>query len=126
MELEGKVAVVTGAAQGIGADTVRRFAAEGARVVAVDLQEEKVAGIEKEGGRGVFGVKADMGDTGGIDSAFEEAVERFGGVDILVNCAVIRASGPLDSLEEEIADLAISVGLKGYLFFAQRPARGAL
>ncbi len=123
MELEGKVAMVTGAAQGIGADTARRFAAEGARVVAVDLQEEKPAGIEKEGGEGVFGVKADMGDTEGIDRAFEEAVERFGGVDILVNCAVIRASGPLDSLEEEIADLTISVGLKGYIFCAQRAAR---
>ena len=76
MDLEGKVAVVTGAAQGIGADTARRFAAEGARVVAVDLQEEKLAGIEKEGGERVFGVKADMGDTGGINRAFEEAVGR--------------------------------------------------
>lgn len=123
MELEGKVALITGGAQGIGAETARRFCTEGAKVAAVDLQEEKLASLEKEGGGSIFGIKADVGSGRGITRAFDDAVERFGGVDLLVNCAVVRANIALDTIDEETADLALSVGLKGYILTSQRAAR---
>ncbi len=112
MKLENKVAVVTGAGRGIGKAIATRLAEEGARVVVNDIEPafaEHLAEKFKEMGRESLASKADVSNQQEVEQMFKQARRRFGGVDILVNCAVIRASGPLDSLEEEIADLAISV-----------------
>ncbi len=90
--IEGKVAVVTGAAQGIGRDYARALAAEGAAVVCADVKEER--GIEtaeiitKAGGRAIF-VRADVTDEASLFAMADRAVKEFGSLDILVNNAGI-------------------------------------
>jgi NAD(P)-dependent dehydrogenase (short-subunit alcohol dehydrogenase family) len=79
--LEGKVCVITGAASGIGAESARRFAAEGARVVGVDLAE---------GSEGELGIVADVTDEDQVRGMYERAHEEFGKVDVLFNNAGIN------------------------------------
>jgi len=85
--LEGKVAVITGAAGGIGKASAVRFAAEGAHVVAADLSAgavDEVAGLV-----GGIGVLVDVTDAEGVRSMYQRAVDEFGGIDILFNNAGI-------------------------------------
>jgi NAD(P)-dependent dehydrogenase (short-subunit alcohol dehydrogenase family) len=85
--LEGKVAVVTGAASGIGAASARRFAAEGAKVVAVDLDSSRGKAIAGEVG-GLF-VEADVTDASAVRAMYDEAAETYGGIDVCFNNAGI-------------------------------------
>jgi NAD(P)-dependent dehydrogenase (short-subunit alcohol dehydrogenase family) len=89
MRLEGKVALVTGAAQGIGHAIARGLADEGARVVVADLQRATDAARAFPGG---VGVEVDVSDEGAVARMVEEVVDRCGGVDILVNNAGLYAS----------------------------------
>ncbi len=91
MRFEGKAAIVTGAANGIGEATVVRLAAEGARVTAVDIAErgeEVVARIRRSGGEAEF-VRVDLAEEESASSAVEAAVGRWGRLDVLVNDAAI-------------------------------------
>jgi NAD(P)-dependent dehydrogenase (short-subunit alcohol dehydrogenase family) len=87
--LEGKVAVVTGAAQGIGNAIARGLAAEGARIVVVDLERAEEAAAEFEEG---VGLSADVADEGQVEGMTQDVVERCGSIDILVNNAGLYAS----------------------------------
>lgn len=100
---EGKVALVTAAAQGIGSAVARRLADEGASVVLTDLQEEKVAEVAKEIGSNAVGLKADVTSRDDVDAAVAAAVERFGRLDVVVNNAggCIVRSVPEDATDEE-------------------------
>ena len=88
--LEGKVCVITGAASGIGADTVLRFAEEGARVVGVDLAE--VRGVD-------LSIVADVGDEAAVTAMYAEARERFGRIDVLFNNAGINPTDDVSALD---------------------------
>lgn len=101
--LEGKVAVVTGAAGGLGAATVRRLAAAGARVVAVDRDGERVAEVAAALGGTVVGVAGDVSVEADVERYLAVAVERFGRVDLHhLNAGI---PGPLDPLPAvELAD----------------------
>lgn len=123
MELKGKVLVITGAARGIGAEAARRFAGLGANVAAVDVREGEPWRLGEESEGAVLGVRADVSDAQGVESAFDAAVRRFGGVDVLINCAVVRGNGPLAEVEEGAIDLALAVGLKGGILCARRASR---
>lgn len=123
MELKGKVLVITGAARGIGAEAARRFARLGANVAAVDVREGEPWWLGEESEGTVLGVRADISDARGVESAFDAAVGRFGGVDVLINCAVVRGNGPLAEVEEGAIDLALAVGLKGGILCARRAAQ---
>ncbi|MBV1854997.1 3-oxoacyl-ACP reductase FabG [Catellatospora tritici] len=85
----GRVAVVTGAAQGIGAATARRLAAEGAKVAVVDLSGERAEATAAEIGAGAIGVACDVTDEAAVRAMTERVVETFGRLDILVNNAGI-------------------------------------
>ncbi|GAA1117758.1 MULTISPECIES: 3-oxoacyl-ACP reductase [Streptomycetaceae] len=85
--LDGRVAVITGAGSGIGLATARRFAAEGAKVVCVDLDEETGAKAANEVG-GLF-VQADVTDEAAVRAMYERAVEEYGSLDIAFNNAGI-------------------------------------
>src|ERR1051326_1611773 len=102
---EGRVAIVTGAAQGIGAAISRRLASEGAQVAVVDLTAERAQGtadeIVKAGGAAhAFG--ADVSKTADVEAVVAAAVSEFGHVDILVNNAGITRDNLLRSEERRV------------------------
>ena len=98
-QLVGKVAIVTGAASGIGKEIAKRFAIEGAKVAIADLQlpsaEETAAEINRAGGTAV-GVAMDVSSEAAVDAGIATTVERFGRLDILVSNAGIQIVKPLD------------------------------
>ncbi len=109
----GKVAIVTGAAQGIGEATVHRLVSEGATVLCADVKEE-VKKVAAAIGDKVHAVVADLGDAQQAYALVKEAVERFGRVDILVNNAGIDGHPtPLAESSEVDFDRVIDVNLRG-------------
>ena len=100
--LDGKVAVITGGASGIGLGTVELFVAEGARVVAADIQDEKGAMLEKRFPGKVAYVHCDVTVEAQIEAALNKAKHEFGGLDILFNNAGI--SDRMSSIPEITAE----------------------
>ncbi|MFC5753738.1 SDR family NAD(P)-dependent oxidoreductase [Actinomadura rugatobispora] len=123
--LAGKVALVTGAARGIGHATAARFVEEGARVAVADINLEGAANAAAALVAAAVPVHLDVTDEGSWTSAVESVVERHGGLDILVNNAGIGAGGPLH--EAPLADhyRVIDVNLHGVLL-GMRAVTGAL
>ncbi|MGN9843633.1 SDR family NAD(P)-dependent oxidoreductase [Nonomuraea sp. H19] len=119
--LAGRVALVTGAASGIGLATVRRFADEGARVVAVDLDAGRTARAVA-GCDGVLPVGADIRDSRQVDSAYERALAEFERLDVAVNAAGISgAQADICDLTDENFTDVIAVNLAG-TFYSVRAA----
>lgn len=87
--LEGKVAIVTGAARGTGEATARRFSEEGARVLLGDVRDELGSSVAQSIGASAYYQRLDVSEEGDWERAVAAAQERFGGVDILVNNAAI-------------------------------------
>jgi NAD(P)-dependent dehydrogenase (short-subunit alcohol dehydrogenase family) len=124
--MQGKVILITGGAGGIGAETGARLAAEGARVVVSDVDAagaEAAAAAMVAGGGQAMGVACDITDPGMCEQAAQAAVDRFGRLDGVVNCAGI--SRPHDSLTLEPAEWArmVEVQLNGVFYIAQACAR---
>jgi len=105
--LRGKVAIITGGSVGIGKETARKLALEGARVVITarskEVLERAAADIAASTGGECIAIAADMTDTAAVRSCVEQTVSRFGSVDILVNCAA--APGGLVRNNIELADI---------------------
>ena len=100
--LQGKVALVTGAAQGIGEAIARKFAAHGAKVVVADIQEERGEAIAVELGEGAVYQRLDVRTLQSWEANVAETLRRFGRLDILVNNAGGGAGGAID--RESLAD----------------------
>ena len=98
--LDGKVAIITGGASGIGEGTVRRFVEEGARVVIADVQDDAGEALAKEiGGNGIY-VHADVSSESDVIAMVESAIAEFGGLDVLFNNAGFGGvSGDTDTIE---------------------------
>jgi len=108
--LEGKVAVVTGAASGIGKAACLRFARAGAKVVAVDIADGTNTADEAGG---IF-IKADVSKEGDVENAMETAIRTFGRLDVVVNNAGIGGQeGLIQDASGEALDDALNVNLKG-------------
>jgi NAD(P)-dependent dehydrogenase (short-subunit alcohol dehydrogenase family) len=122
MDLTGRVAVVTGGAQSIGAAIVRELSARGARVVVADLAEKAGERLAGELGDGVAFVSADIGDAAARERLLRAAVERFGGVDLLVNNAVDASDGGAAASEETwLRSYHVNVVSAAMLIVACRP-----
>ena len=126
--LEGRGAVVTGAARGLGAQIVRRLAEAGADVIAGDID---VAGVEATAaessatsGRKVIGVHLDVSDTATVVAAADRAIHEFGRLDIWVNNAGIAyATGPAIEVTDEFIDRMFAVNSRGTFVGAREAAR---
>lgn len=116
MELQGKVALVTGGGRGIGRGIVDRFLEERARVAVVQRQPLDDA---LEGHPGVAHVQADLSASASIPTAVEQTVERFGSIDILVNNAGIMFERTVSEIQLEEWELMMAVNLRAPLFLAQ-------
>ena len=111
--LEGKIAMVTGGASGIGAATVRRFVAEGARVLIADMQYEVAANLAVELGPDVASINCNVARETDVAAAIKAVVDRWGRLDILYNNAGFGgASGPLEETSVEEYDMTMDVLLK--------------
>jgi len=117
MQLEDKVAIITGASRGIGSEIARRFAREGAKVVInYNLSEKRasqlVDEIRKSGGEAIM-VKADVSRADEVKQLVRQTVEKFGRIDILVNNAGVLFQRTFLDATEDIWDKTIDINLKG-------------
>ena len=125
MRLQRRVAIVTGAASGIGKAIANRFAAEGALVIIADKNESAIPpAIEdiKAGGGQAAGIAVDVTDRPQIQAFMSEVVETYGRIDILVNNAGITRYRPFLTASAEDWDLVLNVDLKGVFFCVQAAA----
>ncbi|WP_137702715.1 SDR family oxidoreductase [Marimonas lutisalis] len=131
MRLEGKTAIVTGAASGFGAGIARKFVAEGAQVMVVDIDHDGAMDMAEELGQGSFGHVANVAQGAEVDALVEEARRVFGEVDILVNNAgVTHLPAPMEEVSEDDFDRVFAVNCKSIYLFARAlvphmKARGA-
>jgi NAD(P)-dependent dehydrogenase (short-subunit alcohol dehydrogenase family) len=122
--LEGRVAIVTGAGQGVGRGIALAFAREGARVVVAEFDAARGSAVAAEIealGRPALSVQCDVTSRSSVDAAVAAAVEAFGGIDVLVNNAQRAPAAPLPLMEhtEETLDLCFDTGFRGTFHFMQ-------
>ena len=122
--LEGRTAIITGGAGGIGAATGQLFCEEGARVALVDLEASPLAEVAAEiraqvPGAQVLEIRADVGQEQAARAIVEETQGRFGGIDVLVNLAGIRSYEPLAEAKADTWDRILKANLLSYAFLAR-------
>jgi NAD(P)-dependent dehydrogenase (short-subunit alcohol dehydrogenase family) len=125
---EGKTALVTGAAKGIGRATAEAFARAGAHVALVDRDRARAEAAARESsqhGAGTLALEADVTSRSDLDRAVAACVAAFGSLDVLVNNAGIHFARAIDEYSDEEIDLVLAVNLKG-AFHAIRAALPAL
>ena len=129
MKLQNKVAVITGGASGIGAATARLFVEEGAKVVLVDLNEEKGKAFEAElkaqNAEALF-VKANITSEEEVQNIFKETIAAFGKVDVVFNNAGIGRVTPTENLEYAEWRNTVNVDLDGVFLVAREAIREML
>lgn len=121
MDLNGKIAIVTGAASGFGEAIARRFAGAGAKVVIVDLNEAKAKAVATVIGEGkAIGICADVTSRADIDAMIAATIEAFGVPDIVVNNAgYTHKNRPLLDVDEETFDRVLNVNIKSIYHMVQ-------
>ncbi len=115
-DLTGKIAVVTGASSGLGADAARAYAAQGADVALLARRKEKLDAVVKEieaTGHKAFAVQCDVSDEENVKKAIDEVLNHYGKIDILLNNAGVAASGSVENLTVEKWDDSMNINVKG-------------
>jgi NAD(P)-dependent dehydrogenase (short-subunit alcohol dehydrogenase family) len=119
--LQGKIAIITGGAGGLGSATAERYAAEGATVVVADIVEEPAKEVAKRIGNNSIGLFFDAGDNASIKAGIEEVVQRFGKIDILFNNAAATAfdlqqhDTTAPEIPIDVWDTIMNVNVKGVM-----------
>lgn len=120
--MNGKTAIITGAASGIGAGIARFFADAGVTVVIADINEELAREVESEiasaGGRAEF-IRCDVTKETDCKAVADAVAAKYGKIDILVNCAGVARRRTVETLEEKDWDLAINVTLKSVFLMSK-------
>lgn len=123
MRLDGKVAVITGAASGIGASTAKRFVDEGASVVLADLQLEAAEKLAADLGRAIA-IATDVADETSVAAAVDLAVERFGRLDVMVNNAgIVGVVGRIAETPADAWSTTVAILLDGVFHGMKHAAR---
>lgn len=130
MKLDGKVAIITGSASGMGLEEAQLFAREGAKVIIADVNIEagkKVASDIKAGGGEATFIEVNMRDSASVQALVDKTVETYGSLDIVVNNAGIfdKYASILDTSEEQW-DLILDVNLKGIYLMAKAAIPGMI
>ncbi|WP_432548740.1 GolD/DthD family dehydrogenase [Kineococcus sp. SYSU DK004] len=124
--LDGRVALVTGGASGIGSAIAEVFAGRGARIVVADLKLAAAQERAEQLGGGAFAVEVDVSSPESVRTAVEEAVARAGRVDVLVNCAGIVDLAPAEELGERAWERTLAINLSGTFHVCQAVGRHML
>lgn len=123
---DGKVAVVTGGASGIGLAITRRLVAEGASVVVADVNTEALAKVQREFGKSIVCAATDVRIESQVEAMAHTAGERFGRLDLGFNAAGLGGFGPITELTEANWDLVIDICLKGVFLSVKHEARAMI
>jgi NAD(P)-dependent dehydrogenase (short-subunit alcohol dehydrogenase family) len=125
--LKNKIALVTGAARGIGYEISLAFAEQGADVMMADIVGDKVVSaaqhVAKRTGRRVLGMALDVSQKTQVEAAVQATVEKLGGIDILINNAGILRPNPVVNIPEEDWDAIYAVNVKGAFLCSQSAAK---
>ncbi len=121
--LEGKTALITGAARGIGRTFAEAYLREGAQVIIADIDADRGAETAKELGEKAAFVRLDVTDQDSIDQAIASAAETFGQIDILINNAAIFTAAPIVEIDRADYDRVFAINVSGTLFMMQAVAR---
>ncbi|QDG76208.1 L-iditol 2-dehydrogenase [Labrenzia sp. PHM005] len=121
--LEGKTALITGAARGIGLAFAKAYIAEGARVAIADIDFQRAQQSASDLGEAAIAVKVDVTDQESIDRAVTETVSALGHIDILINNAAIFTAAPIVEIERADYQRVFDINVSGTLFTMQAVAR---
>src|SRR5262249_28486431 len=121
MQLVGKRIVVTGAAGGIGAATVRAYTREGAQVVALDVDDAGGEVVAKDAGATYC--HCDVSNRAEVDDVFTSVITELGGLDVLAHTVGIEPSAPAEDMTEDQWDLVLGVNAKGTVLTNQAAFR---
>ena len=124
--LEGKCALITGAARGIGLAFARAYAREGAQVAIADINAEGARAAAADIGEAAFAVELDVTRQESIDAAMEVVVAHTGGLDILVNNAAVFDLAPITEIARDSYDRVFAINVSGTLFMMQAAARAMI
>ena len=122
MRLQGKTAIITGGARGIGAAIAEGYVKEGARVCVADVNLKEAEETAARIGNGSFAFALDVTSMDQIKACVAEAEKRFGGIDILVNNAAVFDLAPWGEITEKSYDFIFGVNVKGLIFMLQEVA----
>ena len=126
MRLEGKSALITGAARGIGRAFAEAYVREGATVAIGDINVEAAEKTAREIGPNAYAVKLDVTDQGSIDAAVKAVEAKAGGLDILINNAALFDAAPIVEISRASYDKLFAVNVAGALFTLQAAARSMI
>jgi NAD(P)-dependent dehydrogenase (short-subunit alcohol dehydrogenase family) len=126
MRLKGKVAIITGAARGIGATFAAAYVREGATVAIADIDMVRAEQTAKSIGPSGFAIRLDVTDQASIDSAVAEVEKRCGGIDILINNAALFDMAPIVEITRASYDRLFSINVAGTFFTLQAVARSMI